>query len=207
MFSRSSTGLTATDGIETVIPMPRSGSMSSVQSDEALALAAREDRSAFVSLYTRHVERVERYVLSHTADRSDLEDIVSIIFMRALERIHQFRPERGSFAGWLFGIARNAVHDRHRAGRRYLPGAGPHETLLGPSAEDSTLQRERLDGLEKALQHLTADQRDALALRYAAGLPFTEIGRLLGKSDDAAQKLVHRAIDGLRRELVKEDEA
>src|SRR5438067_7424500 len=104
------------DGVTTAaIPVTTMGGARAAQSDEALALAARQDRSAFLALHGRYIDRIERYVLARTSNPSDVEDLVSIIFMRALEHIRQFQPHRGSFAGWLFTIARNAVSDHYRA--------------------------------------------------------------------------------------------
>jgi RNA polymerase sigma-70 factor, ECF subfamily len=180
---------------------------SAPEHDEALALAARQKRDAFLTLYTRYVGRIERYVLARVPSSSDVEDVVSIVFMRALERIYQFQPSRGSFAAWLFTIARNTVTDHYRTGRRFIPAMPQHDREVGPSAEETSLHHERLGSLELAVKNLTRDQRDALALRYGAGLHFAEIGRVLGRSDDAAQKLVRRAIDALRREIEKENQA
>jgi RNA polymerase sigma-70 factor (ECF subfamily) len=188
-------------------PVAYTGAALADQSDDALAVSACRDRDAFLILYRRYVDRVERYVLARISDPSDLEDVVSIIFMRSLSRIYQFRPERGSFAAWIFTIARNAVKDHYRARyrlARWLPG---RDVELGPSAEEATLHQERLGILGRAVDHLTRDQRDALALRYAADLRFAEIGRTMGRSEDAAQKLVERALDSLRRELQMEEHA
>src|SRR5947209_14924385 len=84
---------------------------SAPERDEALALAARQNRDAFLALYGRYVGRIERYVLARAPNSSDVEDLVSIVFMRALARIHQFQPSRGTFAAWLFTIARNTATD------------------------------------------------------------------------------------------------
>ena len=56
---------------------------------------------------------------------------------------------------------------------------------------------EALD-LLRSLGSLPGDQRDAVALRYGAGLSAREIGAVLGKSDAAAQKLVSRGLATLK---------
>jgi RNA polymerase sigma-70 factor (ECF subfamily) len=81
--------------------------------DATMARSAARDRQAFVALYDRYVGSIERYVAARTGS-SDVEDLVSVTFTRALARIHTYRPERGSFAAWLFTIARNAVVDHYR---------------------------------------------------------------------------------------------
>jgi RNA polymerase sigma-70 factor (ECF subfamily) len=176
-----------------------------MRSDETLAqAAARDDHAAFMALYDRYAVRVGRYATAHISNPSDAEDVVSLVFMRALERIDQYRPERGSFAAWLFGIARNTVREHFRRGWRLTSLLPSHTPEGGPSAEDTALHHEELGAVEMAIQQLTPSQRDALALRYVAGLPHAEVGRLLGKNDEACRKLIARAIDALRRAMNEE---
>src|SRR5207247_9161695 len=81
--------------------------------DAELVKAARLDHRAFLALYDRHVDRVHGYVKLRVSDRAACEDVTSMIFTSALERIDQFAG-RGTFASWLFQIARNAISDVHR---------------------------------------------------------------------------------------------
>src|SRR5580765_6147217 len=84
-----------------------------VDPDAALVAAARADRQEFVALYDRYFERVLAYVRLRIRDAGACEDVTSIVFMTALAKLNGFRGE-GSFAGWLFQIARNAVYDKQR---------------------------------------------------------------------------------------------
>jgi RNA polymerase sigma factor (sigma-70 family) len=54
--------------------------------------------------------------------------------------------------------------------------------------------------LAAAVERLPSVQREALALRYGAGLTAREIGHVLGKTDRATQKLITRAIARLRED-------
>lgn len=83
---------------------------------------ARRDPTAFLPLYDRYAQRLERYVLATLGSREDAEDVVSAAFMQAIARIDTFDPERGSFAAWLFTIARNLVRMHHRRGGRGFVG-------------------------------------------------------------------------------------
>src|SRR5437588_3699765 len=91
------------------------------EDDIVLAQAARDAHEAFVALYERYVERVGSYVYARLGSTADVDDLVSMTFMRVLTRLDTFRPDRGSFAVWLFAIARNVVHDHHRAARKVVP--------------------------------------------------------------------------------------
>ena len=100
--------------------------------DAALVKAARLDHRAFLALYDRYVDRVLGYVKLRIPDRDVCEDVTSQIFTSALERIDQFAG-RGTFAGWLFQIARNAVSDVHRERPMYELGEAV-ATLRDPQA-------------------------------------------------------------------------
>src|ERR1700719_2941908 len=83
------------------------------QPDEDLVTAARAEPREFLALYDRYFERVLGYVRLRIRDQATCEDVTSIVFVKALEQLGRFRAQ-GSFAGWLFQIARNAVNDVQR---------------------------------------------------------------------------------------------
>jgi len=53
-------------------------------------------------------------------------------------------------------------------------------------------------GLLTAVAGLPPIQREAIVLRYAAGLTAREIGEVIGRSDQATQKLLTRALATIR---------
>lgn len=175
-------------------------------SDVELAVAAQGDPNAFVQLYDRYVERITRYVAARTWGSNDVEDLVSITFMRALTKIHLFQPSRGTFAAWLFTIARNAARDHKRTSHSSAPLADADSLPgYGSGPEQLLVQREQNLSLRSAILNLTADQRDAIALRYVGELPFAEIAHILGKSEPASKMLVQRGLEALRRHITSEE--
>jgi RNA polymerase sigma-70 factor, ECF subfamily len=169
--------------------------------DVTLARTAMRNPEAFLALYDRYLPSIERYIAARTG-QSDVEDLVSATFTRALSRIGSFRSDRGTFAAWLFTIARNMVVDHYRrTDRRGEMNVG-HEPVEGqPGPEAAAIANEESRRVHDALAGLTAEQRDALALRYAADLPFAAVGATLGKSEPAAKMLVQRGLQTLRRHL------
>lgn len=172
--------------------------------DAALARAARADRQAFLTLYDRYVGAVERYIAARTGS-SQVDDLVSVTFTRALAGIHTFRPERGTFTAWLFTIARHAVADHYRQSVHSARLDDPAQLAAGALGPEAlAVAEEERQCVRNALRELTPDQRDALALRYAAELPFAAVARALGKSEPAAKMLVQRGLQALRRQYEKD---
>jgi RNA polymerase sigma-70 factor (ECF subfamily) len=178
-------------------------------SDEQLARGAVDGKQCFLILYERHIERMQRYVHSQVARPDDVEELVSTIFFRALNRIETYNASRGSFSAWLFAIARNAVHDyrRNAIGRRIVPLEGAEDVAEGsPGPEELTLQHERGARIRDSFHACTVPQREALALRYLGELRFAEVAIAMGKSEPAVKMLVQRGLEALRGELEAEED-
>jgi RNA polymerase sigma-70 factor, ECF subfamily len=175
--------------------------------DEArLVAAARRERAAFVPLYRAYVAPVYRYLAQQVGNRQDAEDLTTATFTKALAGLERYRG-RGSFAAWLFSIARHTLLDYRRQRRPQLDVEQFGATLIAATGqpEAEALQAERRQRLDALIRRLPADQQDALALRFGAGLRSAEAGTVMGRGEGAVRMLVHRAITTLRAELQEED--
>lgn len=167
--------------------------------DEVLAETAKTTSTDFGELYHRHWLGVFRYLRSLSASDDEAADLTALAFERAYGAIHSYRPQRGSFAGWLYRLARNAAIDERRR-RRPLPAlmTPTNEPIDAWSPEREALQREEHAELRRRLRQLPPPQPEALALRYGAGLTAREIGEVLGKSEQATHKLLQRGLAALK---------
>ena len=84
-------------------------------SDETLiARVARRDPGAFEMLYDRHAAAVLGVCLKTSGDRILAEQILQETFWQVWRSASTYDPRRGSFAGWLFRLARNLTLDASR---------------------------------------------------------------------------------------------
>ena len=167
-------------------------------SDDMVAEATRADPSAFHVLYERHWRPVYRYLRARTIDDDDAADLAAVTFERALAGIRSYRPGSNGFRAWLMRIARNAAIDGSRR-RRPTERIDMIESVssdAGPEAR--TVDAERSRELRALVAALPDVQRDAVVLRYSAGLTAREIGVVIGKSEAATQKLMTRALSSLK---------
>jgi RNA polymerase sigma-70 factor (ECF subfamily) len=173
------------------------------QADDA-ALAARASKgesAAFGLLYDRHVEAIYRYVYYRVRDDAEAEDLTSDVFMRALKAMPRYEP-RQAFLAWLYRIARNAVIDRARRGKRQVsyedalehPGA---DTIVVP--DDEVLAHSDNDTLRGALAQLTPLQQEVIVLRFLEGYSTQEIAHIVGKREGTVRGIQFRAIGALRQ--------
>ena len=159
------------------------------------------DRSTTLeALYAAYRMPVYRYLRSRTASDDEAADLTATTFEHALVAIDRLRPD-GPPLAWLLRIARNAAIDSARRRRPVarLDDIQERDQPVGQeSPEQIYLEVERSEELRRLVRALPDAQRDAIALRYAAGLSAREIGRVIGKSEAASQKLIQRALAALR---------
>jgi RNA polymerase sigma-70 factor (ECF subfamily) len=184
------------------IPTPREA----LQADDLDALAvaaARGDAEAVGRLYDALVGPIYRYVAVRVRKREDAEDLTQVVFERIVASLPRYRHRGRPFEAWAFRIARNAVIDHVRRERRHEPlQDGEHLLTLGDGGPEAlSLRGEELRELRQALSELTADQQEAIALRFAAGLSAEEAARVMGRRAGTIRGLTFRAIASLRRRL------
>ncbi len=125
--------------------------------------------------------------------RAEAEDCFQETFLAALRAYPRLR-DAGNLRGWLLTIAHRKAIDHHRAnGRRPLPIAEP--------VEATTFDPEPGEGIWEMVGALPPKQRAAVALRFGADLPHSEIAAALGCSPEAARRSLHEGIKRLRKEL------
>jgi RNA polymerase sigma-70 factor, ECF subfamily len=172
--------------------------------DEELAgWAQRGQREAFGVLYDRHHVRVYGYCYRCLGGREAAQDATSETFRKALAALPGYRAK--AFRSWLFAIAHNVIADDLRARRLDVPldsAVGVHDAA--PTPEEIAVATADVDSVVALLPRLSADQRDAVALRLA-GLSPAEIGEALGKSRAAIDMTLHRALIRLRELMAVND--
>ena len=167
------------------------------------------DAWAFGRLFDHYHLPVYRYVSSRVRRPSDAEDLTQVIFVKALEALPRYESRGIPFGGWLFRLARNAVIDFVRTSHEHADLAQSVDragTDAGP--EELAVIRQDIEAVGTAMAALTDDQRDAIALRFLAGLSAREAAEAMGKQEGTVRGLQFRAIATMRRQLgIEEPEA
>jgi len=160
------------------------------------------DAWAFGLLFDHYHLPVYRYIASRVHRPSDAEDLTQLVFVKALEALPRYEARGIPFGGWLFKLARNAVIDHVRTRHEHLDldtASGQAGGDAGP--DEVTVARQELDEVAVALAALTDEQREAITLRFFAGLSAREAAAVMGKQEGTIRGLQFRAIAALRRQL------
>ena len=164
------------------------------------------DALAFGELFDHFHLPIYRYVISRVHSPADAEDLTQLVFVKALEALPRYESRGIPFGGWLFRLARNAVVDFTRTRHEHADlDAASHYGTRDPGPEDVALTRQDIVEVEVALTALTDDQREAIALRFFAGLSAREAAEVMGRQEGTIRGLQFRAIAALRRQLGIQD--
>ena len=160
---------------------------------------------AFERLWESHAKQLMGFLVYRTGDVPLAEDLVAQTFEKVLRSRRQFDPRKGSEKNWIYAIALNLLRDRERrrsAETRALQRVGAPEDM----AEESSFTEgiEARDAIARALAKLTAEEREAVALRFGADMTVPEVARVLGEPLKRVEGRVLRALRKLREEIPPE---
>jgi RNA polymerase sigma-70 factor (ECF subfamily) len=178
--------------------------MTGLARDAAMAttevrLAAAGDTVAFARIVAAHHADMIRvaYVISG-GDQEIAADAVQAAWSAAWRKLGSLHdPDR--LKPWLISVAANEARQQCRR-RRRTTVVEIDVAAEGPSGHDPADRAGEID-LERALRHLTADERALIALRYEAGLDSSEIGALTGRPASTVRWRLARLLSRLRKEL------
>jgi RNA polymerase sigma factor (sigma-70 family) len=199
--------------IDSLSPTAFMTPMTATPQDDAACIARSvAEPSAFRVVFTRHHDRVHRYVASRTGPDA-AHDIVSETFLQAFRHRHRFDASTGVDAlPWLLGIAtkliaraRGAEARWHR--RRIAAMQLARDPASGVAAPEASAALDRIDAqqmrpeLLAALGRLRRDERDALCACVLGGLTYEQAAASLGVPIGTIRSRVARARERLRHSL------
>ncbi len=156
-----------------------------------------------VNSYGRRIYNLSyRYV-----NRSDeAADLTQEVLIRVYQNLKTYRAEMGSLQNWILKIARNLIIDHYRQIKR-IPQAGGSEELDELNIKDDRTpnplrtaeQLEASQFLQKGIQALSPELKEAVILRDIEGMTYQEISELLGVPEGTVKSRINRG----RLELTK----
>ena len=175
---------------------------------EALRRSAREPE-AFARFYDVHAEALLTYLARRVYDADAAVDLTAEVFAQAYLARGRFRGSTNSTAAaWLYTIARRQLARYYR--KRRVEGRAVRRLGIERPALDAQ-QEARIEELADlaelrmelhgVLGRLSVHNREALQLRVIDDLPYSEVARRLGTSEQAARARVSRGLKALAAAL------
>jgi len=168
-----------------------------------------ENRRALAILYLKYAPQVRSYIASYVSCVADIEDLVQDVFLQVCRGKGHYDSSKG-VRPYIFGIARNMIRRYQREKERSpqtihsdsINGLFPRHHIresIGPLRRISAKQWKRI--LPRGDVHLSLRLREAVELRFIAGLSCEQAARRLGCSKWAFHKRIGRAKKLLREAL------
>lgn len=176
--------------------------------DELVKLFCAGQNNAFDELLLRYKDRLYSYI-SYLVKNDDMaDDLFQETFVKAIMTIRQERYQSsGKFYAWLTRIAHNLLIDQFREESNLTlvyndEKENGWQTLQGyvePTRESQLANEQVLADVRRLMEHLPAEQREMVYMRYYKGLSFKEIVDLTGLGINTALGRMRYAILNMRK--------
>jgi RNA polymerase sigma-19 factor, ECF subfamily len=167
---------------------------------ELLLRIAQSDESAFHTIYQRYFGKVYAMALHYLPDVFKAQDMVQEVFGRVWQHRNDL-PTIRHFEAWIITITRNLVINELR--KMYPRGWQP-ESAETTDPYNIAEYRELEKLLKKAVDKLSARQKEVYRLSRMEGFSHREIAEKLGISIDVSREHLSKALHNIRAFLLKE---
>lgn len=168
----------------------------SANEDDILSRIGSEPQ-AFEEFYDVFFPRLYNYFRLRNSEPELANELTAMTFEQAWLGLKKFRPKSDSFTPWLFMIAQNLMDEQLRFQKRRpdekvekFPGRSGEST-----AADWELQQKEL---WEAIQKLDEQERNLIALEFAAHMTTPQVARLLELGEIDAMEVLYGTLDHLR---------
>jgi len=151
-------------------------------SENLAAEAVGGNAEAFRSLLERHYDLMYRVAYRTLGQQADAEDLVQEICAALPKKLTSFRSD-SKFESWLYRVVVNAGRDLMRkrgTQARAADGWGDVEVMRREAAVE---KRENLSWLTRAMQRLSPELRETVALVLGEDMTHKQAGKALGLSE------------------------
>ncbi|BCW77359.1 MULTISPECIES: sigma-70 family RNA polymerase sigma factor [unclassified Arthrobacter] len=160
----------------------------------------------FAAAYRTFAGPVHGYLKARGLD--DPEAVTQDVFLAFYPKIGSLTGGLAGAKSLLFSIAHARMVDHYRRLER-RPQLTPYDPQqdgrTSPSAEDHAV--ELTAGAAAMLEGLSAEHQEVLALRVVADLSIDQVADIMGKSAGAIKQLQRRALQNLKAQTLKRNQA
>jgi RNA polymerase sigma-70 factor (ECF subfamily) len=187
--------------------------MSEREKDNVLVLRVqRGDKVAFELLFTKYQRRVSRLVSRFIRSEAEVEDVVQDSFIKAYKALANFRGD-SAFYTWLYRIAVNTA-------KNYLVAASKRPISLSQfeknddddfeedrfisnstTPESELITKQIAETVNKTIDELPADLREAIMLREIEGMSYEDIAEAMECPIGTVRSRIFRAREAISQKI------
>lgn len=174
-----------------------------IKEELALVERAKAGLKAFDVLYDYYFDRIYKYAVSRTYNEEVAEDIVSEVFLKAIEKIRTFDTSRNiRFGAWLYKTTHNLIIDKSKQIRSTVSLEDiqvPMDAGMDRDIFRDIIQRQ----VAITLSRLRPRYQQVISLRFYSELEFEEIAQIMNTSRKNIAVLFHRACRRFKKNFKK----
>lgn len=164
---------------------------------------------AWEELVRSHSRLVYGACYRFTGRADDANDMTQEVFLRVFRSLHTYQPGAGAFRTWLVRLTRNLLIDHYRRTKKDQALSPLDDSSykleqtqgVAARADGLTTSREAADLIQKGLQQLSPELREAVILRDIQGLEYREIAEALGVPSGTVKSRISRGRTELAQRL------
>ncbi len=177
-----------------------------LQQELRLVEAAQKDPRHFGVLYEKYYRPIFLFVYKRAGEEEVAGDITAQVFLKAMVNLPKYSYRGVPFSAWLYRIASNEVnqHFRNTKGDRTISMEKSHiDKVMGMVDEEKTSGLAELyqEVMIETLHEMSPDEVEIIELRFFEDRPFSEVGFILGITENNAKVKVYRIVERLRKRL------
>lgn len=161
------------------------------------------NKYALSHIYYQNVNLLYRYGLKFTSDRSFIKDTIQDLFFDLIRTRQNLGPTDNIRFYLMRSFRRRLVKAMGRVPIAEGAGGDGTQPVIVYSVEEEFIGRETLTRQElfirECLEELNPRQREIIYYRFTCNLGYDEICDLMSLKYDSARKLMHRALESLKK--------
>lgn len=152
----------------------------------------------FQKFYKKFFPKLTYYLQSYCKDHEMATDITCEAFIKGLEEIEKYNPEKAGFSTWLFTIARNLTLQEMKKSNRFTSidqkideGGTSIKDFLNDNSEEDLKTQEIVELTKKkskimlnAINKLKPQYRDVIIMREIDKMSYKDIATQMGTNVD-----------------------
>jgi RNA polymerase sigma-70 factor (ECF subfamily) len=174
------------------------------------------DAAAWEELVVRFHRRIYNICYRFAGSAEDAQDLTQEVFIKVYRTVGSFDGEKASFGTWVTTVTRNLLVDHFRKTRNDR-ATDSMDTVRGADEDGPTLadrladgapgpqvhleSRERREMVQRALQQISPDLREAVILRDLQDMDYREIAQVLKVPEGTVKSRINRGRAELARLL------
>lgn len=183
---------------------------SSLEDLTLIQLVARQDQDALSELYDRFHRLVFSIAYHVVGNEAVAEEITLDVFSAVWDKAETYQSARGQVSTWLTRIARNRAidllrYEGSRPAQQSLDWVEPDEMVaeISTNPEPATHLLMEQQRVRRAMQELSAEQREVIAMAYFQGYTQQKIADITGLPLGTVKTRVRLAMEKLRELLIE----